>query len=98
MPERIELLARFVPSPGSAYILERELRQVVAASREEPGCLDIRLWAGQDDRFYTRSTWRDQAALEEHRELAHTVAFQAALPPLLAEPLVIDRIAEVDLS
>ena len=53
----------------------------VAGSRLEPGCLGFDFYANADgsDTFVSVETFRDQAALDAHRETPHFKAFMPVL-------------------
>ena len=69
------------------------LLDVLAPSREEPGCLSIHAFRSVGDRqlFYIHSRWKDVAAFETHAGLPHTVRFIARVAPLIDPPLDVAR-------
>jgi quinol monooxygenase YgiN len=69
------------------------LRDVVAPSREEPGCLGIHAFRSTRDPrlFYVHSRWKDEAAFEAHAALPHTVRFIERVEPLIDHPLDVTR-------
>jgi quinol monooxygenase YgiN len=74
---------------GEESAVEDALREVQRPSGEEEGCLSIHLFRSTRDRrlFYIHSRWRDEAALQKHAELPHTVAFLKRMDALLDQPL-----------
>jgi len=91
----IFIFARFHATPGNEDAVAAALREVVAPSREEPGCLAIAAFRSvRDPRlFYIHSRWRDEAAFETHADLSHTVRFLSRVQPLLDHPLEVTRTA-----
>ena len=79
--------------PGVETTVEEALREVVAASREEAGCLSIHAFGSIRDPqvFYIHSRWTDEAALEVHAGLPHTVRFIERVEPLIDHPLKAQR-------
>ena len=63
-------------------------RAGVAASRQDPGCLNYGLFEDADERntFVFVEEWEDQASLEAHFATDHIAAFMSALPATLAAP------------
>ncbi len=56
-------------------------RKVMAATREEPGCLEYTISADVDDpgRFVILERWASPEALEAHFATPHMAEFQAAM-------------------
>ena len=87
------IFARFHARPGSEGAVAQALLDVVAPSREEPGCLSIHAFRSTRDPrlFYIHSRWKDEAAFENHAGLPHTVRFVGAVEPLIDHPLDVTR-------
>jgi quinol monooxygenase YgiN len=87
------IFARFHARPGQEEAVESALRDTVAPSREEPGCLSIHAFRSLRDRrlFYIHSRWKDEAAFEVHAGLPHTVRFIERVAPLIDHPLDVNR-------
>ena len=87
------IFARFHARPGQEEAVESALRDTVAPSREEPGCLSIHAFRSVRDRrlFYIHSRWKDEAAFEAHAGLPHTVRFIERVAPLVDHPLDVNR-------
>ena len=68
--------------------MAQALLDVLAPSREEPGCLGIHAFRStQDSRlFYIHSRWQNEAAFERHAGLPHTIRFVARVEPLIDHP------------
>lgn len=58
------------------------------SERDEPGCLRFDLIEDRDDpnRFYFYEVYRDEAALEAHRQTPHFKRYFEKSQPLLAAP------------
>ncbi len=87
------IFARFHAREGQEDAVAATLREVVAPSREEPGCLAIHAFrATRDPRlFYVHSRWTDEAAFDVHAQLPHTVRFIERVGPLIDHPLEVTR-------
>lgn len=59
-------------------------RDLIAATRAEPGCLSYELLADIEDdaAFVLSESWRSHADLDAHTETPHFVSAMAALAPL----------------
>jgi quinol monooxygenase YgiN len=87
------IFARFHARPGHENAVAQALLDVVAPSREEPGCLSIHAFRSTRDSrlFYVHSRWRDEATFENHAGLPHTVRFVGRVEPLIDHPLDVAR-------
>ncbi len=76
------IFGRFHARAGDEGGVENALRTVVAASREEAGCLNIHAFRSARDArlFYIHSRWIDEAAFDVHAGLPHTVRFVEQVP------------------
>ena len=81
--------ARFHARPGKERAVADALLDVLAPSREESGCLSIHAFRSIHDPrlFYIHSRWKDEAALDIHTSLSHTVRFIERVEPLIDHPL-----------
>ena len=91
------LFARFHARPGREDEVAQALLDVVAPSREEPGCLGIHAFRSIRDPqlFYIHSRWKDEAAFELHAVLPHTVRFVARVEPLIDHPFDVTRTEQI---
>jgi len=87
------IFARFHARPGQEGAVAETLRDVLAPTREEPGCLGIDAFhSTRDPRlFYIHSRWTDEAAFERHGGLPHTLRFVERVAPLLDHALDVTR-------
>jgi quinol monooxygenase YgiN len=87
------IFARFHARPGNEGAVEGALLDVLAPSREEPGCLGIHAFRSMRDArlFYIHSRWKDEAAFEYHAGLPHTVRFLDCVERLIDHPLDVTR-------
>jgi quinol monooxygenase YgiN len=87
------IFARFHARAGQEEAVAEALRDTVAPSREEAGCLNIHAFRSlRDPRlFYIHSRWKDEAAFEHHADLPHTVRFIERVQPLIDHPLDVNR-------
>ena len=89
----IFIFTRFHALPGSAPGMEEALREVVAPTSKEAGCLGIHAFRSIRDQqlFYIHSRWKDEAAFETHARLPHTVRFIERVEPLVDHPIEAHR-------
>ena len=90
MNQRGELFifATFQAASGHEEVLATEVRKVIARTREEPGCLVVGGYRSCFDPrlFFIHSRWVDDAALDTHGSLPHTVRFMESTKTLLDAP------------
>ena len=79
------IFARFHARPGQEGAAAEALREVLAPTRQEPGCRSIHAFRSiRDPRlFYIHSRWQDEAAFDRHASLPHTLRFVAGREPLI---------------
>jgi quinol monooxygenase YgiN len=89
--------ARFHACPGNERAVADALFDVLAPSREEPGCLSIHAFRLiRDPRlFYIHSSWKDEAAFDVHAGLSHTMRFIERVEPLIDHPLDLTRAEKI---
>jgi quinol monooxygenase YgiN len=87
------IFARFYARQGNEGAVAQTLIDVLAPSREEPGCLSIQAFQSTRDPrlFYIHSRWKDGAAFEHHASLPHTLRFVEHVEPLIDHPLDVTR-------
>ena len=73
----IFIFARFHARAGHDAAVAKALLDVLAPTREEPGCVSIHAFRSiRDPRlFFIHSRWKDEAAFDAHGGLPHTVRF-----------------------
>ncbi|HZF78814.1 MAG TPA: putative quinol monooxygenase [Rubrivivax sp.] len=73
----IKKLARITAKPGQASALRDALRELEAATRQEPGCQEFTFFQALSDpeAFVLLETFSGQAALDSHMAMPHTRAF-----------------------
>lgn len=82
------LVARYYVQPGQGDAVEKALQEMAALVQQlEPGCILYEANRSQDDpdEFLLYERYRDQAALETHRETPHfkTIVEGRILPLLV---------------
>ena len=87
------VFVRLHAKEGKETAVEEALREVMAPSREEPGCVSFHLFRSvRDPRlFYTHSRWTEAAAFQTHGNLPHTQLFLKNVDPLLDQPRDVAR-------
>jgi quinol monooxygenase YgiN len=91
------IFARFHARSGCEGEAAEALCEVLAPTREEPGCLSIHAFRSiRDPRlFYIHSRWEDEAAFEAHAGLPHTLRFLERVQPLIDHPLDVTRAEQI---
>ena len=91
------IFARFHARPGNEDAVAAALLDVLTPSREEPGCLGIHAFRSMRDPqlFYIHSHWKDEAALECHAGLPHTLRFIERVGLLIDHPLDVTRAGRI---
>ena len=91
------IFARFHARPGNAGAVADALLEVLAPSREEPGCVSIHAFRSVRDPhlFYIHSRWMDGAAFDRHAGLPHTLRFAERVAPLIDHPLDVTRAEQI---
>lgn len=94
----ISIIAVLKARPGKTESLRDALKALLLPTRQEPGNLDYTLFQLRDEpeTFYMRESWRDEVALEEHIALPHFQAFIGQMESLLAEPLRLDYLTQIE--
>jgi quinol monooxygenase YgiN len=87
------IFARFHALQGQEDAVAEALRDVLAPSREEEGCLGLHAFRSvRDPRlFYIHSRWTNEAAFDLHARMPHTVRFVERVEPLIDHPLEVTR-------
>jgi quinol monooxygenase YgiN len=91
------IFARFHARPGDEAGVAAALGDVLAPTREEPGCLAIHAFrSSRDPRlFYIHSRWKDEGAFDRHADLPHTVRFVERVGALIDHPLDVTRAQQI---
>jgi quinol monooxygenase YgiN/GNAT superfamily N-acetyltransferase len=91
------IFARFHAQQGRADDVASALRDVLAPTRSESGCLDIKIHHATLDPllFYIHSRWVDEAAFERHAGLPHTARFIERVQKLIDHPLEVTRTRQI---
>lgn len=90
-------IVRFEPLPGQETRFREELLAVVEPTRDEAGCLAMRVFESHREpaSFAIHSEWVDEAAFDCHAGLPHTLRFLAAAGELLTHPVAGLRSREI---
>lgn len=93
-----DVFVRLHAREGEESGVEKALREVAKASREEPGCLGMNTFRGIRDRrmFYIYSRWVDADAFRRHAELTHTVRFIERVDALLDQKREVTRTEKLE--
>lgn len=97
MGEPLTIVARIVPEPGTEDDLERAMKELVSATRQEPGCIQYDLHRSNEGPciFVFYETWESKALWEAHMAGAAIEAFRAAAGQMIesGEVLQMSRVA-----
>jgi quinol monooxygenase YgiN len=87
------IFARFHAREGREDAIAALLREQVAATRTEPGCLAINAYRSvRDPRlFWIRSRWTNEATFEVHAKLPRTDSFVERSEQLIDHPFDVTR-------
>ena len=90
MPE-LNVVATIPARPEAVDEVRSALLELVAATRQEPGCLSYELFesAAAPGTFVTLERWTGQDALDEHMRTPHIAAALAAAEGRLAGDIAI---------
>ena len=93
----ISFIAVLKARPGQRDALCEGLQALVMPTRQEPGCLDYQLFELTDapGTFYMRESFKDELALEAHRESAHFQAFAARAEGWMVGPPELIRLTAI---
>ncbi|SMF98360.1 putative quinol monooxygenase [Burkholderia singularis] len=94
----IYVFASVIPKPEHADAVDAHLRQLVAATRAEPGNLRYDLFRQTDGApgFHLFEAYVDEAALDAHRASAHYNAYRANAAEWFAQPPVVKVLTAID--
>ncbi|TDT14905.1 quinol monooxygenase YgiN [Ilumatobacter fluminis] len=87
---QIVVLATFTPKSGAEQEVEDVLRGMIQPTRSEGGneMYDLcRSSSNGRQQFHLVERYRDQSALEDHRQTDHYRSYRAAIPELLDEDI-----------
>ena len=94
------VFASFTPRAGKEEEVLALLENLADQVREEPGNEVFSLFRAQGETtsFHVFERYLDEAALEAHRATEHYKDYRATIPELLAEPIGVLRLYEVDVD
>ena len=82
----LTVVAMAKAKPGKEAELRQELLNLIAATRQEAGCLNYDLHVAADDpgMFLFHENWTSKQHLDDHLARPHLTAFFAKVPDLVA--------------
>lgn len=94
------VFATFHPRQDKVGEVRALLDTMIEHTRAEPGCERYDLYQSGEDQvsFHLFERYRDAEALEEHRAAQHYKDYRAAIPDLLASPIEVAVLSEVDVA
>ena len=98
MSSELTVIARMQAKPDRVDELRAALDVIIAATREEHGCLnyDLHVHAEDPTVFAFHETWVDRVAWEEHNDTPHIAKFRALAGELLVGPAQVDPLHKVE--
>ncbi|GAA5438995.1 putative quinol monooxygenase [Deinococcus caeni] len=97
----IAVHAVIVPKPEFVDVVEKEMLSMVQASRQEEGNLRYDLLKEDRDgvtRYHVQERYRDQAAVQAHRDSAHYQAYRARAGDWFAQAPEVTVLTEIDVA
>jgi quinol monooxygenase YgiN len=97
----VAVFASFTPADGKEQDVLGVLERMVEHTRQEPGNDLYSLYRadGEDGTtFHIFERYRDQDALDAHRSADYYKDYRATIPSLLAQPIGVLVLAEVDVQ
>ena len=97
MRQQVTIIATLHARPGMEQALEARMRTMIAATRQEPGCIRYDLQRSELDSasYVMIEYWADAQALQLHFDSPHMAALSQDLPELLDRPVHIERLTPV---
>jgi quinol monooxygenase YgiN len=98
--QAVSVFASFRPLPGREGDVRDLLTWMVERTRAEPGCERYDLYEERDagGALHLFERYRDQAALEAHRQTDHYVEYRRRIVDMLGEPIGVVVLDAVDAS
>lgn len=89
---------KFRAAVGKENAVVEAIHSVLAATREEAGCVRIQAFRGTNDGriFYIHSRWKSAEAFEGHAKLQHTAEFLQKMDGLIEQPREVTRTELID--
>jgi len=93
----IHVFARFHVLEGKQAEAAGALDEVLAPTRNEPGCLRINAFRSIRDRrlFCIHSKWKDEEVFEMHAQLPHTMRFLERMKTFVDQALEVTRTEQI---
>ena len=87
------VFTRCFAEEGQQRFVAAAIQEVLAPTRQEPGCLEIAAFSSTQDQrlFHIHSRWEDETAFDNHLQLPHTRRFLNAIQALLDRPIDVTR-------
>ena len=92
----IRVIARLIAAEGKADEVRQVSLAMLKPTHAEEGNEFYELYeSNEGNRFFFNELWADQDAFDQHIASTHFKKFDAAVKPLLAEPLEINFLKEL---
>lgn len=96
----ISVVAVFSPKEGQEAEVEKILRGMCSPTRAEPGCdrYDLFRVNGTQSQFALLEDYKDQPALEAHRQTEHYKSYRGRIADLLSEPIKVTVLSGLEVA
>ena len=96
----VHIIAAVVARPEQSQLVESALRELAAASRNEPGNTryDLYVDASRPDAFHLVESYVDEQALAAHRAAAHYANYRSKTATWLAAPTAVHVLRAIDVA
>jgi quinol monooxygenase YgiN len=93
----ITVVAQILSRQNGESAIRQILQDLVGSSRNEPGCHGYKVFQNHENplEFLTIENWTDQAFVDTHMSSPHVALAIAKATPLLMQPPVIRRYAQI---
>lgn len=101
MSPAVNIQAVIVPKPEHAQDVRQGLLTLVAASRQEPGCLVYDLLQGEhggQPAYFVQERYRDMQAVQAHRDSGHYQAYRATAGEWFQSAPQVTLLQDVDVA
>ena len=94
----LTVIAKFQAKPGQEEAYKEELREMLAPSRAEAGCLNYDVFQSNDDPaiFFTYENWTGKDVPDAHMQTPHFKALGEASKEMLVKPIEIDLLTQYE--
>lgn len=94
---KIELMVPVKARAGKTHALREKISSLLQPTRAEQGCEFYRAYESKTEgHFFFHELWTTQEDLDRHIQSVHLQRFAKAIEPLLAEPMELNKVKELE--